>query len=152
MDKLERLRDMRDDYEAALDGAARLRDDYHRELVKLHRSGMSLREIAEALGISHQRVHQIVSPRDEETIRPKRKAAGAVVASAIVVCLIAAGAALFIRSGKSEPPIASSVAPTARPNAGVKDEACARFLEIFRDQRSIAENVNCAEVTQATSS
>lgn len=33
---------------------------YHHHVLRLHRAGGSMREIAEALKISHQRVHQIV--------------------------------------------------------------------------------------------
>jgi hypothetical protein len=40
------------------------RVDYHHTIRKLHAAGGSLREIAEALGLSHQRVHQIVEPVD----------------------------------------------------------------------------------------
>jgi len=55
------------------------RADYHHAVRRLHASGASMREIAEALGISHQRVHQIV---DEEARplwlrRPPRRRAGA---------------------------------------------------------------------------
>ena len=54
------------------------RADYHHAVRRLHASGASMREIAEALGISHQRVHQIV---DEESRpmwlrRPPRRRAG----------------------------------------------------------------------------
>jgi len=45
MDRLEPVRQLREQYEAAPDDAERLRAEYHREVVKLHRSGMSLREI-----------------------------------------------------------------------------------------------------------
>lgn len=38
------------------------RVDYHHTIRRLHASGGSLREIAEVLGLSHQRVHQIVEP------------------------------------------------------------------------------------------
>jgi hypothetical protein len=38
----------------------RARGDYHHAIRRLHASGGTLREIAEALGLSHQRVHQIV--------------------------------------------------------------------------------------------
>jgi hypothetical protein len=34
--------------------------DYHHQIRRLHAAGGSLREVAEALGLSHQRVHQIV--------------------------------------------------------------------------------------------
>ncbi len=40
------------------------RVDYHDTIRRLHAAGGSLREIAEALGLSHQRVHQIVEPVD----------------------------------------------------------------------------------------
>jgi hypothetical protein len=40
--------------------SAHARVDYHHAIKKLHAAGGSLREIAEALGLSHQRVHQIV--------------------------------------------------------------------------------------------
>ena len=39
---------------------AHARVDYHAAIKKLHAAGGSLREIAEALELSHQRVHQIV--------------------------------------------------------------------------------------------
>src|SRR3954452_16176022 len=39
---------------------AHARVDYHHAIKKLHAAGASLREIAEALELSHQRVHQIV--------------------------------------------------------------------------------------------
>lgn len=62
--------------------ARREQDDaragYHHAIRRLHASGASMREIAEALGISHQRVHQIV---DEEARplwlrRPPRRRLG----------------------------------------------------------------------------
>jgi DNA-binding CsgD family transcriptional regulator len=40
------------------------RVDYHHTIRQLHAAGGSLREIADALGLSHQRVHQIVEPVD----------------------------------------------------------------------------------------
>jgi len=40
------------------------RVDYHHTIRRLHAAGGSLREIAEALGLSHQRIHQIVEPVD----------------------------------------------------------------------------------------
>lgn len=44
--------------------AERARVDYHHAIRRLHADGGSLREIAEALSMSHQRVHQIVDPGD----------------------------------------------------------------------------------------
>jgi hypothetical protein len=104
MDKLARIQALRDEYEAALDEAERLRDEYHREIVKLHRSGMSLRDIAERLGISHQRVHQIVAPHEAE---PRRRAdrRGLAGAGGLLVLLIAGGLWLT-RSDPAQPPTA----------------------------------------------
>lgn len=44
----------------AQEQAAVAKEIYHYAVLKLHRAGGSMREIAEALNISHQRVHQIV--------------------------------------------------------------------------------------------
>jgi ATP-dependent Clp protease ATP-binding subunit ClpA len=44
------------------------RADYHHAIRRLHAGGASMREIAEALDISHQRVHQIV---DEAASHPR---------------------------------------------------------------------------------
>lgn len=93
MDRLGRIRELRDAYESALDDAERLRDEYHREIVKLHRSGMSLREIAEGLGISHQRVHQIVSPLEEKprSRKARRVAAGGAIAALALIVGVGSG-------------------------------------------------------------
>ncbi len=55
------------DVEAARDRLERLEDDlyearagYHQAIRRLHAAGGSMREIASALGLSHQRVHQII--------------------------------------------------------------------------------------------
>jgi ClpX C4-type zinc finger len=45
------------------------RADYHHAIRRLHASGGSLREIAEVLRLSHQRVHQIVDQAAEPTRR-----------------------------------------------------------------------------------
>jgi hypothetical protein len=48
--------------------AERARADYHHAIRRLHAAGGSLREIAEALRLSHQRVHQII----DEAAEPPR--------------------------------------------------------------------------------
>ncbi len=45
------------DAHAGVDAA---RSEYHRAVRRLHLAGASLREIADALDLSHQRVHQII--------------------------------------------------------------------------------------------
>jgi hypothetical protein len=47
--------------------AERARADYHHAIRRLHAGGGSLREIAEALRLSHQRVHQIIDEAPEPT-------------------------------------------------------------------------------------
>jgi|SRR5581483_4060216 len=49
---------------------AHARVDYHHAIKKLHAAGGSLREIAEALELSHQRVHQIVDGSAGPSGRP----------------------------------------------------------------------------------
>src|SRR5581483_1524607 len=49
---------------------AHARVDYHAAIKKLHAAGGSLREIAEALELSHQRVHQIVEGPEGPPVLP----------------------------------------------------------------------------------
>jgi hypothetical protein len=49
--------------------AYRAKVDYHQAIRRLHAAGGSLREIAEALRMSHQRVHQIIDKAAEPTRR-----------------------------------------------------------------------------------
>jgi hypothetical protein len=50
----------REQLAVAQHAAERARADYHLAIRRLHAAGGSLREIAEATGLSHQRVHQII--------------------------------------------------------------------------------------------
>ena len=50
-------------------GAYRAKIHYHQAIRRLHAAGGSLREIAEALRMSHQRVHQIINEVAEATRR-----------------------------------------------------------------------------------
>ena len=69
----ERLLDLQHDVDRA-------RVDYQHAIRRLHAAGGSMREIAEVLGLSHQRVHQIVDagPEDARTGRggPRRRTSG----------------------------------------------------------------------------
>ncbi len=58
---IERARMAATDLDAAETAALHRRADYHTAVRRLHLAGGSLREIAQALSLSHQRVQQIVS-------------------------------------------------------------------------------------------
>ena len=53
--------------------AYRAKVDYHQAIRRLHAADGSLREIAEALRMSHQRVHQIIDEAAEPTRRRRRR-------------------------------------------------------------------------------
>ncbi len=61
----ERLLDLQHDVDRA-------RADYQHAIRRLHAAGGSMREIAEVLGLSHQRVHQIVDAGPEDARRGRR--------------------------------------------------------------------------------
>jgi hypothetical protein len=110
MDRFAKIRELRDEHESALDEADRLRDAYHREIVKLHRSGLSLREIADGLGISHQRVHQIVAPHEET---PKRKQKRGAVAGVFIALLLLVAGGLYLSGQPATMGSRASATPVA---------------------------------------
>ena len=81
-DILSQAKQARDRLIAAQHEVDDARADYHHAVRRLHASGASMREVAEALGISHQRVHQIVDegaamPLGLSSLRrPPRRRAG----------------------------------------------------------------------------
>jgi hypothetical protein len=87
MDPLEQVKKLREEYERALDAAESRRAAYHEAVLDLHRTGTPLREIAKELGLSHQRVHQIVSGEPPRRSKLPR-AAG--VAGGVLLLLAAA--------------------------------------------------------------
>jgi ferric-dicitrate binding protein FerR (iron transport regulator) len=89
VDSLDQVKKLREDYERALDAAESHRVAYHEAVLNLYRSGTPLREIAKELGLSHQRVHQIVS--GEPPRRRSRRAAGG-IAGVLVLTAAAFGA------------------------------------------------------------
>ena len=58
------------DLEDQLQGA---KGDYRRAVQRLHLAGASMREVAQALGVSHQRVHQIVEDGGVRRWRRRRR-------------------------------------------------------------------------------
>ena len=71
---LREARDSRDRMLEAQHELERARADYGHAIRKLHAEGGSLREISESLGLSHQRVHQIVEDTEGGPARkPQRR-------------------------------------------------------------------------------
>jgi hypothetical protein len=84
VDPLEQVKKLREEYERSLDAAESRRAAYHEAVHHLHRGGMPLREIAQQLGLSHQRVHQIVSDTPPRK-RSMKKALGAGIAAVLLL-------------------------------------------------------------------
>jgi hypothetical protein len=95
MDMVDDARRLRDEYEATLDEAESKRFEYHAVVVALHRSGTTYREIAEALGISHQRVHQIVTGERRKT--EGRSRASKVAIGLVILLALSLGIAAALR-------------------------------------------------------
>jgi Clp amino terminal domain, pathogenicity island component len=70
---LEAARSSRDQLLEAQHELERARADYNHAIRRLHAEGGSLREIAENLGLSHQRVHQIVEEGEGSPPRRQRR-------------------------------------------------------------------------------
>lgn len=77
MGSLEHVKKLREEYERALDAAESRRSAYHEAVLELYQGGIPLREIAKELGLSHQRVHQIVSGEPPRRGKLPRAAGGA---------------------------------------------------------------------------
>lgn len=97
------VRRLRERYEAVLDDADLARAAYHRAVRALHASGVPLRVIAEELGMSHQRVHQIVGDTTPSAKKRRRRVARAVGAATVIAVVL--GAVILSRLPSSEPPI-----------------------------------------------
>ena len=85
---LERVRQLRDDYEVRLDDADAARAAYHEAIRDVYLSGVPLREIAQQLGISHQRVHQIVGVKQPSEQKSHRRIIGAAGAAGLLVAVL----------------------------------------------------------------
>jgi heme/copper-type cytochrome/quinol oxidase subunit 2 len=92
------IRRLRDEYESALDEAEEKRAAYHAAIRKLHHSGVPLRQIAEQLGISHQRVHQIVG--EGPPPRTSRRRIAGVVGALILLGLALVAWQVLVSGGR----------------------------------------------------
>jgi hypothetical protein len=90
VDSLDQVKKLREEYERALDAAESRRTAYHEAVLDLYQAGTPLREIAKELGLSHQRVHQIVSGEPPRRRKLPRAAGG--IGAALVLVAAAFGA------------------------------------------------------------
>jgi predicted transcriptional regulator len=90
----------RAEFEARLDDMDVAKERYYETVRRLYKAGMPLREIAEAVGVSHQRVHQIVG---EEPTRSRVRRAVAKRARAGGAALVLVLAASLWASSSGEP-------------------------------------------------
>jgi hypothetical protein len=91
MDRVEQVKKLREEYERALDAAESRRSAYHAAVLELYQGGTPLREIAKELGLSHQRVHQIVSGEPPRRSKLPR-AAGGIAGTALILAALTFGA------------------------------------------------------------
>jgi hypothetical protein len=98
---LESVVKARADFESLQDDADAAKRGYYESVRALHESGMALREIARHLGLSHQRVHQILGM---ETPGKKKGSGRTLGAAGIVVALVLSTVALLSGRDGDPPP------------------------------------------------
>ena len=117
-------RKARGEFEARVDEVEIARDEYYQMVSRLHRAGMPLRDIAEELGLSHQRVHQMIG-ESEGRKRPSKAAsrtAKAGGAALLAVALLATGWTIARTQDSELPDAPSSTAAEEGPAAPERDE------------------------------
>ncbi|MDQ3709800.1 MAG: hypothetical protein M3387_10955 [Actinomycetota bacterium] len=108
---LRRTQQARAAFEARQDEVDEAKREYHQRVRELVAAGMSLREVAAALGLSHQRIHQIVGQAPGVT-KPRRRETTAAGTATLLVIL----AVLATVSGMPTPwsPVPGADAATAQ--------------------------------------
>lgn len=110
--------------DTAEDELVAARETYHVAIRQLAADGMSLREIAQALGMSHQRVHQIVAGTATPAQQPKRGRRSGLAAGALIAALAIASVSLAVTleqdaddadAGRSEGPTTEELVPDLPP-------------------------------------
>jgi hypothetical protein len=98
---VEDVKEARAEFEARLDDMDVAKERYYETVRRLYKAGMPLREIAEAVGVSHQRVHQIVGDEPKRVRRVVAKRAR--VGGAALVVVLAAATLWAASSGEPQP-------------------------------------------------
>lgn len=132
MDKVEQVKKLREEYERALDAAESRRSAYHEAVLDLYRGGTPLREIAKELGLSHQRVHQIVSGEPPRRSKLPRAAGGA-AGVAVILAAVTFGTLRLAHA----PPFArhATALPAGPSGSRLGAPTLARPLQEIRAQR-----------------
>jgi hypothetical protein len=150
---LERVRSARADYEAKQDDVQTARERYYDAVRALNQTGMSLREVAEALGLSHQRVHQMVGESADSStklLRAARKAAKA-GGALLLVLAVATGVGVlvdeFLINSKpviaASPAITASVSPRAASNSANGRTGSSHVRRVHRRLKNVLIQIVC---------
>ncbi|MGH2755356.1 MAG: hypothetical protein ACRDLB_13135 [Actinomycetota bacterium] len=101
---LAEVQEARAGFEARLDDVGIAKDEYYSAVRRLNAAGMPLREIAEALGLSHQRVHQMIGETEGKKRLRRAITKAARAGGAAVICLgLAGGGWLAARTFDTDP-------------------------------------------------
>ncbi len=141
-DPVGHVKKLREEYERALDAAESRRSAYHEAVLGLHRGGTPLREIAKELGLSHQRVHQIVSgepPRRRKLPRAAGGAAGmaVILAAATVGALRLAHAPPFTPSARTSTVSVPNVLNEPEPVAARRLTNAGLHVRVIHRERTL---------------
>ncbi len=96
---LDDLLRLREEYERSLDAAEDQRAAFYRAIRRVYMSGTPLQEIADHLGVSRQRIHQIVGAEPQ---RGKRRRGGL---AAMMIAIMAVGLVGSLRAAALIPPL-----------------------------------------------
>ena len=118
---LQNVRKARGDFEARADELEAAREAYYRAVARLHEAGMPLREIAEELGLSHQRVHQMVGESDRRKKLRKAAAKAARVAGALLLTLALVGGGFALSRAWDSPRDTVASPQHTHPSPGKPD-------------------------------
>lgn len=111
--ELERVRRARGEFEASQDEVELRKHEYFTAVRTLHETGMPLREIATALGLSHQRVHQMVEEAGEKKSRAARAARRVAKQGGVAFLILLAAVGGYAMRGPEASPHTERRAATA---------------------------------------
>jgi hypothetical protein len=115
--------------------------------VKLHRSGASLREIADGLGMSHQRVHQIVSPHEDK--QRSRKKTTVIAGPVSTVLILALGGVLVVSSLRVPDRPTSRATPSSSGGGGRSARRHVRLPHLTQARIDVHRDYDRGRVSEA---